>query len=176
MSAIFRQPLKRSCTSSCPAPVLWLLRAAVSTDSFFFSSRRRHTRWTGDWSSDVCSSDLGTRLAQEPRGLKGNAYILAGLPVFAGISVLHALVPPHPGPMVAIDALKADLGMTLVLGLLISLPIAVVAGPLYTLWIAPRSNAAPPVDLVGQLTQTDTRYRAPGLGVTIFTIVFPILL
>src|SRR5690348_18485961 len=25
----------------------------------FFSSRRRHTRWTGDWSSDVCSSDLG---------------------------------------------------------------------------------------------------------------------
>src|SRR5690348_18339100 len=26
---------------------------------FFFSSRRRHTRWTGDWSSDVCSSDLG---------------------------------------------------------------------------------------------------------------------
>src|SRR5438876_4975874 len=27
---------------------------------FFFSSRRRHTRWTGDWSSDVCSSDLET--------------------------------------------------------------------------------------------------------------------
>src|SRR5690348_12220199 len=27
--------------------------------NFFFSSRRRHTRWTGDWSSDVCSSDLG---------------------------------------------------------------------------------------------------------------------
>src|SRR6266487_5341460 len=30
---------------------------------FFFSSRRRHTRWTGDWSSDVCSSDLGEREA-----------------------------------------------------------------------------------------------------------------
>src|SRR5713226_10091963 len=28
---------------------------------FFFSSRRRHTRWTGDWSSDVCSSDLASR-------------------------------------------------------------------------------------------------------------------
>src|SRR6266581_85966 len=27
---------------------------------FFFSSRRRHTRWTGDWSSDVCSSDLAS--------------------------------------------------------------------------------------------------------------------
>src|SRR6266487_1322569 len=32
---------------------LYPLRAAY----FFFSSRRRHTRWTGDWSSDVCSSD-----------------------------------------------------------------------------------------------------------------------
>src|SRR6266487_5057419 len=30
----------------------------VRQHSFFFSSRRRHTRWTGDWSSDVCSSDL----------------------------------------------------------------------------------------------------------------------
>src|SRR6266487_2657551 len=29
--------------------------------AFFFSSRRRHTRWTGDWSSDVCSSDLRRR-------------------------------------------------------------------------------------------------------------------
>src|SRR5690348_18457141 len=34
-------------------------QASVPTaTSFFFSSRRRHTRWTGDWSSDVCSSDL----------------------------------------------------------------------------------------------------------------------
>src|SRR6266581_2276536 len=33
---------------------------------FFFSSRRRHTRWTGDWSSDVCSSDLGVLYAWNP--------------------------------------------------------------------------------------------------------------
>src|SRR6266487_7111844 len=32
---------------------------------FFFSSRRRHTRWTGDWSSDVCSSDLGPTARRE---------------------------------------------------------------------------------------------------------------
>src|SRR3712207_7419338 len=34
---------------------------------FFFSSRRRHTRYWRDWSSDVCSSDLGARLAALPR-------------------------------------------------------------------------------------------------------------
>src|SRR6267154_4558048 len=33
---------------------------------FFFSSRRRHTRWTGDWSSDVCSSDLVISASHNP--------------------------------------------------------------------------------------------------------------
>jgi gluconate:H+ symporter, GntP family len=119
---------------------------------------------------------VGARIASEPGGLKGNAYLLAGLPVFAGLSVLHALVPPHPGPMVAIDAMKADLGVTLILGLLMSVPIAVVAGPLYTYWIAPRAAASPPVDLVGRLTHRDDHFRSPSIGVTILTIVFPIFL
>ena len=73
--------------------------------------------------------NVGARLAKDPGGLKGNPYLLAGLPVFAGLSVLHALVPPHPGPMVAIDAMKADLGATLILGLLMSVPIADGGGP-----------------------------------------------
>src|SRR6266487_6364516 len=38
---------------------------------FFFSSRRRHTRWTGDWSSDVCSSDLDERAAGQPKDQAG---------------------------------------------------------------------------------------------------------
>jgi gluconate:H+ symporter, GntP family len=120
--------------------------------------------------------NVGTRLSKDPGGLKGNPYLLAGLPVFAGISVLHALVPPHPGPMVAIDALKADMGTTLVIGLLMSIPIAIVAGPLFTYWIAPRATAAPPVDLVARLTRADDQFRPPGIASTIITILFPILL
>src|SRR6476661_10397401 len=38
----------------------------VITIFFFFSSRRRHTRFKCDWSSDVCSSDLGHAAAAEP--------------------------------------------------------------------------------------------------------------
>jgi GntP family gluconate:H+ symporter len=120
--------------------------------------------------------NVGARVAEEPGGLKGNAYLLAGLPVFAGLSVLHALVPPHPGPMVAIDAMKADLGVTLILGLLMSVPIAIVAGPLYTYWIAPRASASPPVELVGRLTHRDNQFRSPSISVTLLTIVFPIFL
>ena len=40
-----------------------------------------------------------------------------GIPALAGLSVLHGLVPPHPGPLVAISALGADLGRTLIFGL-----------------------------------------------------------
>jgi GntP family gluconate:H+ symporter len=120
--------------------------------------------------------NVGARLAAMPGGARGNPYVLAGLPVFAGLVVLHGLVPPHPGAMVAITALHADLGMALILGILISIPIAIAAGPLYTLWIAPRAHAAPPVDLVAHLTHRDERFAAPGIAVTIFTILFPILL
>src|ERR1039457_3986982 len=42
-------------SSFCTSNRVWKLTIALS----FFSSRRRHTRLQGDWSSDVCSSDLG---------------------------------------------------------------------------------------------------------------------
>src|SRR5437764_3204159 len=37
------------------------MRLITNSDSFFFSSRRRNTRYIGDWSSDVCSSDLSMK-------------------------------------------------------------------------------------------------------------------
>src|SRR3712207_7145894 len=40
--------------------------AGTGLRSFFFSSRRRHTRYWRDWSSDVCSSDLGTKREGSP--------------------------------------------------------------------------------------------------------------
>jgi GntP family gluconate:H+ symporter len=51
------------------------------------------------------------------------------LSALAGLSVVHALVPPHPGPLLAVEALHADLLKTLGYGLLIGIPTAIVAGP-----------------------------------------------
>jgi GntP family gluconate:H+ symporter len=53
-----------------------------------------------------------------------------GIPALAGLSVLHGLVPPHPGPLVAISNLNADLGQTLIFGLIIAVPTLVLCGPL----------------------------------------------
>src|SRR5690348_17806310 len=43
---------------------------------FFFSSRRRHTRWTGDWSSDVCSSDLSLGIFKKLLAYTGSTSTL----------------------------------------------------------------------------------------------------
>src|SRR4051794_41773791 len=55
---------------------------------FFFSSRRRHTRWTGDWSSDVCSSDLYATGSDLP-------VICVTLTPGDGGSALRGLVEPY---------------------------------------------------------------------------------
>jgi GntP family gluconate:H+ symporter len=59
-----------------------------------------------------------------------------GIPALAGLSVLHGFVPPHPGPLVAIAALNADLGLTLALGLLLAIPAVIIAGPVYGTYIS----------------------------------------
>src|SRR5438876_6066535 len=76
---------------------------------FFFSSRRRHTRWTGDWSSDVCSSDLRTDEGGEGLARWGDQVLLEGNTLVArqhGIARAALSVPVahergHVGDLVA---------------------------------------------------------------------------
>src|SRR5918912_1134410 len=70
-----------------------------------------------------------------------------GIPALAGLSVLHGLVPPHPGPLVAIASLKADLGLTLLYGLIIAIPTVIVSGPVLGNIVARYVHAEPPVEL-----------------------------
>jgi GntP family gluconate:H+ symporter len=60
----------------------------------------------------------------------GVSLMKVGIPALAGLSVLHGLVPPHPGPLTAIGLLNADLGRTLLYGILIAIPTVLVAGPI----------------------------------------------
>lgn len=58
------------------------------------------------------------------------------LSALTGLSVVHALVPPHPGPLIAINALGADLGRTIAFGLLVAVPTSIVAGPVLAMFTA----------------------------------------
>lgn len=59
----------------------------------------------------------------------GLSLMKVGIPALAGLSVLHGLVPPHPGPLTAIGLLNADLGRTLIYGIIIAIPTVIIAGP-----------------------------------------------
>src|SRR6476469_1307073 len=52
----------------------------------------------------------------------GLSLMRVGIPALAGLSAMHGLVPPHPGPLIAIAAVKANIGITLGLGALIAMP------------------------------------------------------
>jgi GntP family gluconate:H+ symporter len=108
----------------------------------------------------------------------GKPLMLLGIPALAGLSVLHGLVPPHPGPLVAINALKADLGITLGFGLLIAVPTVVIAGPLFARvaarWVP---DAAAPVHLVPERTDVDVETtRRPSFAATLTTVLLPVVL
>jgi GntP family gluconate:H+ symporter len=59
------------------------------------------------------------------------SLITVGIPALAGLSAMHGFVPPHPGPVTAVELLSADLGMTLALGLVVAVPTIIVAGPMF---------------------------------------------
>ncbi|HEU4860436.1 MAG TPA: gluconate:H+ symporter [Chitinophagaceae bacterium] len=55
--------------------------------------------------------------------------LYVAIPMAASLSTTHCFLPPHPGPMFLVGAFKADLGKTLMYGLVISIPVVIIAGP-----------------------------------------------
>jgi GntP family gluconate:H+ symporter len=103
----------------------------------------------------------------------GLSLVRVGIPALAGLSAMHGLVPPHPGPLVAIDALKADLGITLGLGILVAIPTVAVAGPWFAR-LASRWVDVPAPELFEARPEAAT--RRPSFGTTLFTVLTPVAL
>ncbi len=102
------------------------------------------------------------------------SLLVLGIPLAAGLSVTHGLVPPHPGPMVAIGALKADVGRTIFYSLLIGLPTAIVAGPFCARWLAARHEVSLDGGPAAALTAANPPGSAPGFGLSLLTILLPV--
>ncbi len=71
------------------------------------------------------------------RRLKGS-LLLYGIPVAAAFSVMHVFVPPHPGPVAASELLGADVGLLILVGIVVVLPVWFIAGHLFCAWIGKR--------------------------------------
>lgn len=99
--------------------------------------------------------------------------LLIGIPVLAGLSIVHGLVPPHPGAMTAIGIYNANMGQVLLYSLIIAFPTAVIAGPLFAKWIHKRVIPVGEPELIRVETKSS---GLPGTGVSFFIILLPVLL
>lgn len=81
-------------------------------------------------------------------------YLKILIPAIAALSCLHGMLPPHPGPTIAVNGLDADIGLTIGLGLICAVPAVIFSGPVYAHVIAPRISLEPDDTLMRQYTGT----------------------
>ena len=101
--------------------------------------------------------------------------LLAAIPLVTGLSASHGLVPPHPGPLAAIERLGADIGATIAWALAIGLPTALLVGPPLGRYASARLTIAPGA-IAEQLSADRGGHRRPGFAVTLATILLPVVL
>ena len=102
----------------------------------------------------------------------GQSLVAVGIPALAGLSAMHGLVPPHPGPITAIGLLHADLGITLALGVAIAIPVVIIAGPLFAMTLR---NVDIPVPDRFEARETELENR-PSFGITLASVLLPVVL
>jgi GntP family gluconate:H+ symporter len=105
----------------------------------------------------------------------GLSLITIGVPALAGLSAMHGFVPPHPGPLTAVQALHADLGLTLGLGIIVAIPTIVVAGPLFGK-LAGRWVDVPAPTRFDSREERSEHEQRPSFGITLASILLPVVL
>ncbi|MEV0113935.1 gluconate:H+ symporter [Streptomyces sp. NPDC050844] len=107
---------------------------------------------------------------------RGNYSLMRiGIPALAGLSVMHGLIPPHPGPLVAIDAVGANLGITLALGVLVAIPTVIIAGPVFSKYAARWVDVPVPDRMIPERT-SDHLDKRPSFGASVATILLPVVM
>ncbi len=110
---------------------------------------------------------------------KNMPAILLGVPAFAALGCLHGFVPPHPGPLTAVSALNANLGITLGLGLIIAVPTTIIAGPLVAPWMAKqvpvKANDLYASDKQGKIEEADRPSFMAALGMILLPVALMLI-
>ena len=109
----------------------------------------------------------------------GKSIVLFSMPLLAGLSVMHAFMPPHPGPVAAAGLLKVSLGWIIIMGLAVAIPSWFVGGVLYSYWIGKRINVPVPEEMLvaAEAARADNGDREPpSLGLVLSIIGLPLVL
>ena len=103
----------------------------------------------------------------------GLPLIYVGLPMLSSLSVTHGFLPPHPAPTAIAEMFKADIGKTLLYGIIIAIPTIIVAGPLFSRTIK-NIKATPLKEFYNPIILKD--HEMPKMGTSILTALLPVIL
>ncbi len=110
----------------------------------------------------------------------GKSIVLFSMPLLAGLSVMHAFMPPHPGPVAAAGLLKVSLGWIIIMGLAVAIPSWFVGGVLYSYWIGKRINVPVPEEMLAAAelarSENGSDKEPPPLGLVLAIIGLPLVL
>ncbi|OWS76960.1 gluconate permease [Pantoea sp. VS1] len=99
--------------------------------------------------------------------------LYVGVPMVAALSVTHCFLPPHPGPTAIATIFGANLGTTLLYGLIITIPTVIIAGPIFSKFLK-SFEKSPPEGLYNPKIFTEE--EMPGFFISIFAAVIPVVL
>ncbi len=103
----------------------------------------------------------------------GLPLLYVGLPILAALSVTHGFLPPHPAPTAIVTLFHADLGKTLIYGIIAAVPAVIISGPILSKVLS-RVEAKPLKEFINQKVMTDE--EMPGFWVSFFSSLLPVLL
>jgi Gnt-I system high-affinity gluconate transporter len=98
--------------------------------------------------------------------------VATGLPLLAALSVTHGFLPPHPSPSALVALFHANMGITLLYGLIVAIPTVIIAGPIFSHTLK-NINATPLKAFQIELIPTE---KLPGIFVSFFVPLIPVLL
>lgn len=99
--------------------------------------------------------------------------LYVGIPMISALSTAHGFLPPHPSPTAISQQLGADIGKTLLYGLIISVPTIAIAGPLFGSRLK-KMLITPEQGLLNISFRPNE--ELPGLGISLFTALLPLIL
>jgi len=103
----------------------------------------------------------------------GLSLIGIGLPMLAALSVTHGFLPPHPAPSALSVMFKADIGTTLIYGVVLAIPSILISGPFLTRFL-PKVNAKPLKEFMA--TKKIDRSKLPSLNKSLLVALLPVIL
>lgn len=98
--------------------------------------------------------------------------VYLGIPMLASLSVTHGYLPPHPSPMALVNTFHANMGLTLLYGLMLAIPAIILAGPVFSRFLRGYTQAPAPLFTTKPLPESEL----PGLFSSIYAALLPVFL